>query len=123
MEKMEKTFRFLKFKVYQDAKVFYRYIVKITKRYPREFWELGDQKRRSALSVILNIAEGAGKNSDKEFNRYLNNALGSINECAAGIDVAYDAESISLEERNNLLEEAKHIADQLGGFSKKLKNS
>ena len=79
--------------------------------------------RRSSLSVILNIAEGAGKDSDKEFNRYLNNSLGSINETAAGIDVLFDVQLTSEFERNNLLEEAKHIADQLGGFSKRLKSS
>ena len=79
--------------------------------------------RRSSLSVILNIAEGAGKDSDKEFNRYLNNSLGSINETAAGIDVSSDARLISETERNSLLEEAKNIANQLGGFSKRLKSS
>jgi len=120
---MDKTFRFLKFKVYADAKLFYRHVIIITRKFPREYWELGDQMRRSALSVILNIAEGAGKDSDKEFNRYLNNSLGSINETAAGIDVSYDAKLISETERNSLLKEAKDIANQLGGFSKKLKSS
>ena len=95
----------------------------ITRKFPREYWELGDQMRRSALSVILNIAEGAGKDSDKEFNRYLNNSLGSINETAAGVDVSSDAKLISETERNGLLEEAKNIVNQLGGFSKKLKSS
>jgi len=120
---VDKTFRFLKFRVYQDAKLFYRRVVVITRKFPREYWELGDQMRRSSLSVILNIAEGAGKDSDKEFNRYLNNSLGSINETAAGIDVSSDARLISETERNSLLEEAKNIANQLGGFSKRLKSS
>ena len=120
---MDKTFRFLKFKVYQDAKKFYRRIVSITRKFPKEFWELGDQMRRSSLSVILNIAEGAGKDSDKDFNRYLNNSLGSINETAAGIDVSSDAGLILGSDRNSFLEEAKDIANQLGGFSKKLKSS
>ncbi len=120
---MDKTFRFLKFKVYQDAKEFYRQVVKMTKDFPQKFWELGDQMRRSSLSVILNIAEGSGKDSDREFNRYLNNSLGSINETAAGIDVSCESKLISNSHKNELLEEAKHIADQLGGFSKKLKSS
>jgi len=120
---MEKTFRFLKFKVYQDAKKLYFRVVKLTKKFPREFWGLGDQMRRSTFSVILNIAEGAGKSSDRDFNRYLNNSLGSINEGASCIDVAFGAKLISLSEKLDLLKEAKSIADQLGGFSKKLKSS
>jgi four helix bundle protein len=119
---MTKTFRFLEFKVYKDAKKFYKTIVFITKPYQRQYWELGDQLRRCALSVCLNVAEGSGKNSDKEFNRYLDNALGSINEAAAGIDISFAAGLIPALKKNSLLLEAKQIADQLGGFSKKLKS-
>ena len=118
---MKKTFRFLEFKVYKDAKLFYQKVVIITKDFTKQYWELGDQLRRSALSVVLNIAEGAGKDSDKEFNRYLNNSLGSINESAAAVDVAYDEKLISPSEKVKLLDLAKQIADQLGGFSKKLR--
>ena len=117
-----KTFRFLDFKVYQDSKRFYKEIILISRKFPREFWELGDQIRRSALSVCLNIAEGSGKNSDKEFNRYLDNSLGSVNETAAGIDIAFDNDLITNEKAKHLLGEAKEIANQLGGFSKKLKS-
>ena len=62
--KLETKFRFLNFKVYKDAKSFYHEIVIITSKFPRNYWELGDQMRRSALSVILNIAEGSAKKSD-----------------------------------------------------------
>ena len=113
----------MKFKVYKDAKSFYLIIVKISKTFPREHWELADQIRRSSLSVILNIAEGSGKDSDKELNRYLNNSLGSINETTAGIDVAFESKLIGFTLKEDLIKEAKEIADQLGGFSKYLKKS
>ena len=119
---MSKTFRFLEFKVYQDAKKFYKKVVLITKNFPRQYWELGAQMRRSSLSVCLNISEGSGKNSDKEFNRYLGNSLGSINETAAGIDIAFEEKLIAVNNKESLLSEAKEIANQLGGFSKKLKS-
>ena len=117
---MDKTFRFLKFKVYQDAKEFYRQVVKMTKNFPQKFWELGDQMRRSSLSVILNIAEGSGKDSDKEFNRYLNNSLGSINETVAGLDIMLSESLIRNDIFEKYLNKAEIIAKQLGGFSKKL---
>jgi four helix bundle protein len=36
--------------------------------------------RRSAISIASNIAEGAARNSDKEFIQFLYVALGSISE-------------------------------------------
>ncbi len=68
---MEK-FRFLKWKVYQDSKELLSLILKLIKKLPKEYrFELGSQVIKSALSVILNIAEGSGKGSDKELNRFI----------------------------------------------------
>lgn len=119
--KQETKFRFLKFKVYQDSKKFYHDIVVITAKFPRPYWELADQLRRSALSVILNIAEGSAKKSDKEFNRFIKICLGSINECVAGIDVSSNEDLINDMIFDRLITKASEIANQLGGFSKVLK--
>ena len=118
-----KTFRFLEFQVYREAKSFYREIVNITKTFSKEYWELGDQLRRSALSICLNIAEGSAKKSDKDFNRYLENALGSINEVAACLDICLNEALIAKQIFDKYLNQAEIIARQLGGFSKKLKSS
>jgi len=112
----------MEFKVYKDAKRYYKRIIGVTRSFPREFWELGDQMRRSTLSVILNLAEGSGKHSDNEFNRYIHNSLGSINETVAGVDVAFDNKLISEDTAQFLFKEAKEIANQLGGLSKHLKH-
>ena len=45
---------------------------------------------RSSLSIVLNIAEGSGKNSDKELNRYIEISLGSLSELLAAVDVLKD---------------------------------
>ena len=116
------TFRFRNFKVYQDAIIAYKFIILITKNFPRDFEHLKAQIRRAALSVILNIAEGSAKNSDKDFNRYLGNSLGSVNEVAACLEVAFQLNLISKEDyiKGNSMYEL--LANQLGGFSKKLKS-
>ena len=64
-----KNFRFLEFPVYIASKQFYAFVIDLTQPFPRQFWELGDQLRRAALSISLNIAEGSAKYSDKEFRR------------------------------------------------------
>ena len=45
-----------------------------------EIYGLVSQMRRSAISIPSNIAEGAARNSDKEFIRFLYITLGSIAE-------------------------------------------
>ena len=116
-----KTFRFLDFKVYQDSKSLHKEIIEITSALPRTQWELADQMRRASLSVCLNIAEGSAKFSDKDFKRYIENSLGSINEVVACLDIALDNSIITKDLSIKVLKKAEEITRQLGGLSKKLR--
>jgi four helix bundle protein len=49
---------------------------------------LRDQLARAASSIVLNIAEGSGKNSPKDQARFYSIALGSLRECSAIFDLA-----------------------------------
>lgn len=49
---------------------------------------LGDQLRRAATSIALNIAEGAGEFSKPDKARFYRFARRSATECAAALDVA-----------------------------------
>lgn len=115
------TFRFLDFPVYLLAKEFYAEIFSITKTFPRDYWSICDQIRRSSLSVCLNIAEGSAKRSDKDFNRFIENALGSINETVAALDICYQQQLINKVKFEQLVVNAERITKQLGGLSKKLR--
>ena len=54
-----------------------------------ERFELASQLRRASKSIPANIAEGYGKKSSvKEFNNYLNHALGSANEVIVHLKIA-----------------------------------
>ena len=56
-------------------------IYRLTKQLPKEeLFGLSDQMRRAVVSIPSKIAEGAGRNSDKEFKRFLFIANGSIAE-------------------------------------------
>ena len=50
------------------------------------------QIRRAALSVYLNIAEGASRKSETERKRFYEIARGSMIEIDAALDIAYDLE-------------------------------
>lgn len=116
-----KTFRFLDFQVYKDGKTLYKSVVRITKKFPREHFGLADQLRRAALSVFLNLAERSAKYSDKDFKRYVENSLGSINESVACLDIAFGNELIDKTSFSEIMKLAESITKQLGGLSKKLR--
>jgi len=117
------AFRFRDWKVYQDARILVSEIYQITGNFPQAFqFSLVSQLNRAALSIVLNIAEGSGKDSDKELNRFFNIAIGSVNEVVAALEVALDCKLISVEVFNKKLEQLLIISKQLGGFKRKLKS-
>ena len=91
-------FRFRNFKVYQDAIEFRMKIRQLTKRYfPAEerYW-LTDQIIRAANSIVLNIAEGTDRGTDKDFALFLNRSHTSLNEVIACLDIALRENYITL---------------------------
>ena len=71
-----------KYDVWQKAHEFTLYIYKeIIPHFPKsEQYELASQLKHSTYSIPLNIAEGCGRNSDKDFAHFLDIALGSTHE-------------------------------------------
>lgn len=60
------------------VKFIYRHIAP---RFPQdEKYNLTSQMKRAAYSIPFNIAEGCGRNSDKDFTHFLDISLGSANE-------------------------------------------
>lgn len=114
-------FRFLEWQAYKDSKELMPIVLKIVKNMPKEYrFELGSQIIRSSFSIILNIAEGSGKVSDKELNRFIEISLGSVNETLAASDVLKDNNLITAHEFRDIYDRLYSISSQLGGFKKKL---
>ena len=75
-----------KLKVWQKAHTFTINLYKITLAFPsEEKFGLTNQIRRASISIESNIAEGAGRNSSKDFSRFLNIAQGSVFEVRTGV--------------------------------------
>ncbi len=114
-------FRFVNWKVYQESQELFTFILKLVKKIPKEYrFELGSQVIRSSFSIILNIAEGSGKSSDKELNRFFEIALGSVYETMAATDTLLHNKFITQDEFANVVQKADSISKQIGGFKKKL---
>ena len=72
---------FKELKVWQEAMSLAKDVFVITRNFPsEEKFGLTSQINRCSVSLPSNIAEGAGRQSDKEFNQFLNIALGSSYE-------------------------------------------
>ncbi len=66
---------------WQEAMGLAKRVYEATACFPKdELYGLVSQMRRSAVSIPSNIAEGAGRNSDKEFRQFLMIARGSLSE-------------------------------------------
>jgi four helix bundle protein len=72
---------FKELKIWQRSHQLVLDIYLITKSFPKEeVYGLTSQIRRSCSSIPTNIAEGCGRNSDAELNRFLVIAMGSASE-------------------------------------------
>ncbi|MDO8470206.1 MAG: four helix bundle protein [bacterium] len=114
-------FRFRNWKVYRDAQELFCVVLSVVRKLPKEFrFEIGSQIIRSALSILLNIAEGSGKSSDKEMNRFLEISLGSVYETLAAIDALEYNGFITKTECEKVERLLASISRQLGGLKKRL---
>ena len=78
---MDNIFKFEKLIVWQKSLDFIDYIYNLSEKFPlNERFGLQSQIRRSAVSIALNIAEGSGRTTKKEFAKFLHDALGSLRE-------------------------------------------
>ena len=100
--------RFRDLRVYTKALTLARDIRRTTRSFPRsDMFVLSSQFRKAGDSVVLNIAEGAGSDSDRGFSRFLNYSIRSAFECLGCLDIARtndflsDAEYDELDRRTN----------------------
>ena len=94
----------------------------LTAKFSPKYYYLVDQVRRSSLSIVLNIAEGSSKQSDKDFNRFITTSLGSVDETITCLEITKDLGLITEEKFLYFEERYESVSKQLGGLSKFLKS-
>ncbi|MFQ5601602.1 MAG: four helix bundle protein [Candidatus Krumholzibacteriia bacterium] len=109
--------------VYQVALDFFDLADEIVQDLPRGRGPLRDQLARASLSIVNNIAEGAGKFSSGDKRRYYLSALGSCTESAAMLDVCLRRSLIADDTHRRGKDLLERIAAMLVKLAKKLQQS
>ena len=108
---------FREYKVWQDAVSFATNVYEITSQLPWfEKKGLCDQLQRAVVSISSNIAEGAGRSSDIDFARFLDQSLGSANEVETQLLISKNLNYISTERYEILMSSLSEIQKQLSGL-------
>ncbi|MCP4716400.1 MAG: four helix bundle protein [Deltaproteobacteria bacterium] len=114
-----KNFRDLK--VWQKAHQLALCIYTTTKHFPKEeLYGLTSQIRRSSMSVPTNIAEGCGRGSDADLNRFLYISMGSACELEYQILLSCDLKFITKVVYDDLYSQVIDIKKMLTSLTKKI---
>jgi four helix bundle protein len=115
---------FTKLEVWRKAHIFTINLYKITSSFPEEErYGLTNQLRRASISIESNIAEGCGRNGNKEFSRFLNIAQGSANEVKCQVFIARDLGYINGEKSQLLTDKINEVSKMINSFNQKLKTN
>lgn len=111
--------RFKKLKMWQLSREFCTDIYQTTSKFPtNERFGLVNQLRRSAVSIVSNIAEGSSRNSNKDFNRFLEIALGSAYEIETQLLISFDLNFLTEENLILLNKKLESISKMIIHFKK-----
>ena len=81
-------------------------VYKVSQSFPKEeLFGLTSQIRRAISSIPTNIAEGCGRNSNKDIAHFLQIAIGSASEVEYELLLAHDLQYINKDEYERLINE------------------
>ena len=114
--------RFKKLEMWQQSRVFCTEIYAVTSSFPdSERFGLTSQLRRSSVSIPSNIAEGSSRNSNKDFSRFLEIAIGSAYEIETQLLIASDLKFITTEKLESLTNKLENIIKMISKFRSTIK--
>lgn len=88
-QKQKEMHNYKNLDIWKEAMTLARQIYEVTKNFPdMEKFGIVSQMTRAAVSVPSNIAEGAGRETDKDFIHFLSIAVGSLFELNTQIQLS-----------------------------------
>lgn len=110
-------FNFENLLCFKKGRTLVNHVYDLQERFPStERFALGDQIRRTAVSITSNIAEGMGRNSVKEQIHFIEISFGSLMEVYSQLLIALDRNYLSQEDFDYILPEIQDESKLLSGF-------
>ena len=107
--------------VWQKAMELVKLVYELTTRFPKEeLFGLTGQMRRASVAVPSNIAEGQGRNSTKDFLRFIAIGYGSLLELETQTLISEMLNYLTSEETNLLLEKCAEVGRLTNGLRSSL---
>lgn len=108
-------------KIWQQGVALASKVYELTSTFPAdEKYGLSSQLKRASVSISSNIAEGSGRNSDKDFQNFLGYAYGSLCEVDTQLQIAVNLNFVKPDEIKELLSEIDELQRMIYGFRKNL---
>jgi four helix bundle protein len=115
---------FRQLKVWEKSHQLALAIYKATKEFPKEeLYGLTSQIRRSSMSTPTNIAEGCGRNTDADFARFLQMAMGSASEMEYQLILAHDLGFLPKDSYEKLHDEVEEVKRMLASLLKTIRTN
>ncbi len=112
---------FKKLKIWSESIKLVSKSYKLTRTFPDfEKFGLVTQMNRCTVSIPSNIAEGSSKSSDKHFNKYLEDSLGSAFEWETQLIIAFNEKYLSENDFKELEQKIKEIQKMISSFQSSL---
>jgi|TARA_R100001015_G_C4487885_1_gene66337 four helix bundle protein len=107
--------------IWQKSMELVTHVYKAVEDFPNfEKFGLISQIRRSAVSIPANIAEGFGRKSQKEFNRFLNISMGSLFELQTELEVSFNLGFLDEDLFKELYSSTREIERMMSSFKRTL---
>ncbi len=111
-------------KVWKESIEFVTLIYAVTKTFPKEeLYGIISQLNRASVSISVNIAEGAGRNSQKEFIQFLGITSGSCSEVETLLIISENQNFIKEEKNVELINKFNYIQNMIFRLQESLKVS
>ncbi len=110
--------------IWQDGINLARKIYELTSHFPaNEKYGIVSQMTRAAVSVPSNIAEGAGRGTNKDFANFLSIAIGSLFELHTQIAICEQIGFLTQEETKQLEEQIYSLQQQIYTYKQRVEGS
>jgi four helix bundle protein len=101
---LKKKHQFKELQIWKKSRLFCSKIYNVTATFPNEEkFGITNQLRRASVSIPSNIAEGSSRNSNKDFARFLEIAIGSAYEVETQLLISSDLGFIDEENTTELI--------------------